>query len=80
MEALLKQRDLSAYAFAKKVKVGTSFIRWVMIGKKPVPERRIEAWADALELTGKERERFVEAAYLTHCPEFVVELVKRLRR
>ncbi len=51
-----------------------------MVGQKPVPGPRIDAWADALDLTGRERDRFVEAAWLTHAPPFVVALVKRLRR
>jgi hypothetical protein len=76
----LKERDLTSSEFAKRVRVGTSFVRWIMIGARPLPEKRIEPWADELHLTGKERERFLEAAYLTHCPEYVVNLVKRLRQ
>jgi hypothetical protein len=59
---------LSARAFAKRVNVGTSFLRNVMLGAKPVPENRIEPWAEALELAGEDRERFVDEAWLSHCP------------
>ena len=75
----LKRRRLPARGFALKVGVGTSFLRYVMLGVKPVPPKRIEAWADALELTGEQRERFVEEAWLSHCPKFVKALVGQLR-
>jgi transcriptional regulator with XRE-family HTH domain len=80
LERLLEKRGLSGSAFARKVGISTSFLRWTMVGQKPVPGPRIDAWADALDLTGRERDRFVEAAWLTHAPPFVVALVKRLRR
>ena len=80
LEKLLEKRGLTGSAFARKVGISTSFLRWTMVGKKPVPGPRIEAWADAFELHGRERERFIEAAWLTHCPPFVTALVKRLRR
>jgi hypothetical protein len=76
----LKRRHLSARAFAKRVRIGTSFLRYVMLGSKPVPEKRIEPWADVLELAGEERERFVDEAWLSHCPDHVRKLVARLRK
>ena len=76
----LNRRRLSARSFALKVGVGTSFLRYVMLGEKPVPPKRIAAWADALELAGEERERFVDEAWLSHCPEYVRGLVARLRK
>ena len=76
----LKRRRLSARGFALQVKVGTSFLRFVMLGERPVPPKRIEVWADVLGLSGEERERFVEEAWLTHAPEYVRELVERLRK
>lgn len=51
-----------------------------MLGNRPVPKKRIQVWAEALELEGEELERFIEEAWLTHCPEFVKELVARLRK
>ena len=39
--------------------------------KQRMDTSRIEPLADALRLTGFERERFVEAAYMEHCPAWV---------
>ncbi len=60
--------------------VNATFLTKVMAGDRPVPAKRIEEWANALKLAAAERERFLELAWLTHTPEYIVELVKKLRR
>jgi len=80
LEELLADRKLTARQFGKKVDVIATFLSKVMMGTRPVPVRRIEDWADALKLSGNERERFLELAWLTHTPVYIRELVKRLRR
>lgn len=40
----------------------------------------MEAWADALELHGEERERFLVLAWLTHAPPFVRDYVATLEQ
>ncbi len=80
LDTLLEKRRLSARAFAKQVKVSKSLIHLVMTGERPIPPKRIETWADALELQAKERERFVEEAWLTHCPEYIVERYRGMKK
>lgn len=59
------------------VKQGT--LSQILAGTRPVPEGRVEAWADALGFTGLEREVFLDAALLTRCPQRIQELVARLQ-
>jgi hypothetical protein len=52
----------------------------VRSGKQRIPKQRIERWADALSLKGTARERFLEAAWLSHAPPYVQALVAKLRK
>jgi hypothetical protein len=67
----LGSHALSALPFSMRIKVGNTFLRNVMLGDRPVPPKRIEARADEMELAGEERERFLDDAWLTHCPPYV---------
>lgn len=77
--ALLGSKGISARSFAKQVKAGSSFVHKVCKGERPPPAEKITAWADALQLHGAEREVFIELAWLSRSPAFVVRLVARLR-
>lgn len=76
----LAKNGISPNAFAKRVDIQATFLTKIMTGASPVPQARIDAWADALNLCGKDRERFLDHAWLTHCPPYIVELVVRLRK
>lgn len=54
---------------------------WVSRVKRlTLAPEHMEAWADALELHGKERERFLILAWLTHAPPFVRDYVSTLQQ
>ena len=44
------------------------YLSQVIAGKKPPPMDRVEAWADALDLKGRERDRFIDLACIAHLP------------
>lgn len=50
---------------------GAGYLSRVISGKCPAPLHRIDAWADALQLDGVERERFIAYAAITHLPKMV---------
>jgi len=78
LDALLAARGLSVRAFGKRVGVGVSSISAAK--RRAVDPERIEAWADALELRGADRARFVRLAWLTRTPPVIVALIDRLER
>jgi len=72
LKDLLAQRDLTQQAFAEKVGCSFSLVAKVVEGyRRPPPQ--LEAWADAFELAGSERESFLEAGYLLRTPAFIRE-------
>ena len=60
----------------------SAYLALVLAEKRPAPLDKIEAWANALDLTGPEREQFLALALLTHIPSNwrnkAPELIKRL--
>jgi transcriptional regulator with XRE-family HTH domain len=78
LRRLMEARGLSQYALAKAVGVSQSYVAQMARGAGPFAEGRIEAWADALGVTGAERARFRLLALLTRCPEEVRAHVARL--
>jgi transcriptional regulator with XRE-family HTH domain len=78
LRRLMEARGLSQHAMAKAVGVSQSYVAQMVRGAGPFAEGRIEAWADALDLRGRERERFRLLALLTRCPEEVRAHVARL--
>lgn len=69
----------SVAAFAKRLGVTPPYVFQIIKGDTNIPVSKVEKWADALKLTGKEREQFLEAAYLTHCPPYIQDLVRKFR-
>lgn len=49
----------------------TAYLSQVIAGKKPPPLDHLPAWADALKLTGEQRQRFEDFAAIAHLPEVV---------
>jgi transcriptional regulator with XRE-family HTH domain len=76
----LKDRGLSYAAFARLVGVKPPLVFAIRSGKQRIPKARIAAWADRLDLTGKERVHFLDEAWLSHASEHVRDLVQRLRQ
>lgn len=52
----------------------------VMRGLRPAPLPLLTAWADALDLTGAEREQFMELAVKSHANDAVSAMIGRLER
>ena len=44
-------------------------------GKRPVPLTHVKEWADLLQLTGRNRDRFFDLAELSHTPERMRNLI-----
>ena len=73
---LLAARQLSLRAFARLVRVDPSAVLYAKRAK--VAAQRIGPWADALRLTGVERERFEYLAWCTHTPPLILERLAQL--
>ena len=65
---------------ADRLQVAPAYVHLIRTGKKRPPVRDIDLWADALELSGAARERFLDLAALDHTPPRIQALVARLRR
>lgn len=85
----LRQRILARYAslraFVRAAEpdrsedTAVAYLSKVLSGHKPPPLDRVEAWAEALHLTGPDRATFIEDAHLEHATPLVQALVDRLR-
>lgn len=78
LDTLLRQRGLSVRAFGKLVGVGVTSVSAAK--RRAIDPKRIEPWADALGLKGRDRARFVHLAWLTRTPPVIVALIDRLER
>jgi transcriptional regulator with XRE-family HTH domain len=75
---LLAEKGLTQRALADAVGVSQSYVAQQTRGIGTFAADRIEGWADALRLKGRERERFRILALLTHCPEEIRAYVAKL--
>ena len=75
---LLAEKDLTQRELADAVGVSQSYVAQQTRGIGTFAPDRIEGWADALRLQGRERKRFRILALLTHCPEEIREHVAKL--
>lgn len=66
--------------FARRMGVSGSFVSCVCTGARKPPLSRIDEWADALELAGDERGRFVLLAHLEHATPLLRRHLRRYRR
>ncbi len=76
LDQLLDERGLSVRAFAALVNVPPGSIS--VAKRNTMNPKRMESWADALELTGEVRVRFCDLASLTHAPEYLVQRLEQL--
>jgi len=75
-----QQPPLSANAFSERVKVPQSTMSRIMLGQRPPDVEVLDAWADALDLSGQERDDFILAGALAHTPKVVQDLLDRNER
>lgn len=74
LQSLIAPRFTSQREFARalgppsKEHANASYISQVLADKKPPPLERLDTWADALELYGDERQRFMDLAAIAHLP------------
>ena len=74
----MEQRRISAAALARRLHIKPPFVFAVRKGERGIPPGRVDAWADALELTGTDRKDFIIAALLVRCPEQIQEYIREL--
>ncbi len=76
----VKAAGLSLRGFARIVKCSPTLPGLVARGQRRPPLDLINAWADALKLTGSDRDRFLELAILAHLsPDLKRWIEKRWR-
>lgn len=80
LAALLKERGLSQSAFARKVGLTPSRVSQVVNELELVPKRQAAKWADVIGLHGEDREHFLVAALVPHCPPEIQRYIEKLRR
>jgi transcriptional regulator with XRE-family HTH domain len=78
LAVLLNRRRESPNAFAARVEVSHSTMGRIMQGLRPPDVDLLDAWADALELEGDERQAFLLAGALANCPKPALDYVARL--
>lgn len=88
LKTLISQRFSSQREFVRHTRIenedsGQGYVSKVIKGQKPPPMDRLPAWADALELYGDERQRFMDLAAIAHLPAEVqprfVALLRQLK-
>lgn len=80
LKTQLDARGMSLRAFARAVEAVPGFIGDCMAGRRRPPPDRLPSWADALKLTGEDRELFLEAGLLARCAPALRDHVATLRR
>jgi transcriptional regulator with XRE-family HTH domain len=78
LAVLLNRRRESPNAFAARVEVSHSTMGRIMQGLRAPDVDQLEAWANALELDGDEREAFLLAGALANCPRPALDYVARM--
>jgi transcriptional regulator with XRE-family HTH domain len=80
LEGLLAAREMSARVFALKVRKNPTYLSKVMRGEVPMSAKHVESWADVLGLVGKEREEWLEKAWSTRTPPYILDLLTAARK
>ncbi len=80
LNALVDQSGLKHKEIAAKVLLDQSYLTKILKGQKPLPGDRIEAFADALGLTGQARKRFLDEAHLAVAPDFLRQRLSDLQK
>lgn len=80
LSRILVERGISQRKLASLLGVSPSTITNCLAGTYAPYWKRAEPWADALELTGTERERFLDAMAVAAAPDRVALIIARLER
>lgn len=65
---------------SERLKCAPAYVHLIRTGKKLPPVGAIEAWADALQLSGPSRERFLDLAAMERTPDRIRTMIGRLQR
>lgn len=68
LKALWAERGLHQAAFCRRVGKPAGWIQQIREAKKTPPIDLMPQWADALELTGPQRQHFLDVATIMHLP------------
>lgn len=79
LKFFMERAKLSQRVFAEKAGISGGYPAHFLTGKRPPPLDRLTQMADALGLTGQDRQAFTQAAHLAHAPGEVRALVNSLR-
>lgn len=79
LRAFMERENLSQRDFAVKSGISGGYPAHFLAGKRPPPLDCLTQMADALNLTGQDRQAFTQAAHLAHAPGEVRALVNSLR-
>lgn len=77
LDALLRKRGLTVRGFARSVGLPVSSVSTAK--RLTLSEERMPIWADALDLRGDERTRFLDLACLAHAPRYLHGRFEQLR-
>lgn len=77
---ILEQRGISQRKLAELLGVSPSTITNCLAGTYAPYWKRAEPWADALGLSGPERERFLDAMAVAAAPDRVAAIIARLEQ
>jgi len=75
---LIARSGSSVSEFAAKAGIHQPHLSAIRHGQRPAPLKHLGDWADLLELSGEERERFMDLGAMTHCPERIQEMVREI--
>lgn len=70
----IERTGSSLRSFAPRLGVSQSMLSQIRTGSRPPPLKRLEKWADTFDLSGKEREYFLDLAALACCPDRVLRM------
>lgn len=80
LEGRMAELGMLQEHLSERLKCAPAYVHLIRTGKKLPPVGSIEAWADALDLTGASRERFLDLAALERTPDRIVAMIARLQR
>jgi transcriptional regulator with XRE-family HTH domain len=75
MVQLIERSGLDQQRFAKKAGVSAAYVSMVITGKRKPNWKHGDRWADLLDLSGLERERFLDAMQFAATPPRIQRLV-----
>ncbi len=71
---LIAHKGVSVRAIAPRLGVSHSMLSHIHTGYRPPPLDRLEKWAEVFDLSGKDREYFMDLGALACCPPRVLRM------